>query len=335
MHRQTFCIRLAGDVGQFLFGPVGETLMSVGIEWLHKACTAFHRAVHEELEPVGLDVGGGILLNVNGFLQVLIHIHPALNLVGQTHHEVHLAFLIHLLGSLEEIVVEEIVAPTVDIHGVTLCHQMLLDLGDDDFGGVNRIETFGVEERTCVSASLLFQETGRRAVLTHHDLTATDILIPLQYGAVFLHDTSLDQHQGVCQALVTFIVGKVDGDITADGIQLLTGGYIFHKGDVIPAKAEDGRRSCLASLLNGSGDSLCKELVGSQPNGYRSDDRQGNTHRIMCMTVTAARHHKTLAGIVHNLSLAFLNKSLSTFLVAYIDVLAVFHCECFYNLIVF
>ena len=134
---------------------------------------------------------------------------------------------------------------------------------------------------------------------------------------------------------MTFIVGKVDGDITADGIQLLAGRYIFHEGDVIPAKAEDARCSCLASLLDGSGDSLCQELVGSQPNGYRTDDRQGNAHRIMCMTVTAARHHKTLAGIVHNLSLAFLNKSLGTFLIAYIDVLAVFHCECFYNLIVF
>ena len=104
---------------------------------------------------------------------------------------------------------------------------------------------------------------------------------------------------------MTFIVGEVDGDITADGIQLMTGRYILHKGDVIPAEAEDGRRTCLPSLLDGSRDSFCQELVGSQPNGYRSDDRQGNTYRIMCMAVTTAGHHKTLAGIVHHLSLTW------------------------------
>ena len=120
MHRDSIGIRLARDVCQFLFGPVGEALMSVGIERIHKARTAFHRTVHEEFEPVRLDVGGGVLLNVKGFFQIFIHIHPAFNLVGQAQHEVHLAGLIHLLGSLEEIVVEEIVAPTVDIHGVTL-----------------------------------------------------------------------------------------------------------------------------------------------------------------------------------------------------------------------
>ena len=182
--------------------------MSVGIEWLHESCTAFHRTVHKEFEPVGLDVGSGILLNVSGFLQVLIHIHPALNLIGQTHHEVHLAFLIHLLGSLEEIVVEEIVAPTIDIHGVPLCQQMFLDLGDDDLGDVNGIESFGVEEGTCIGACLLLQETGRCTVSTHHNLTATDILILFQHRTVCLHDTGIDQHQGICQTLMTFIVGR-------------------------------------------------------------------------------------------------------------------------------
>lgn len=69
MHRDTLRIRLARDVRQFLFSPVGETLMSVGIERFHIAGTTFHRAVHEELEPVRSNADGGVFLDVGGFFR--------------------------------------------------------------------------------------------------------------------------------------------------------------------------------------------------------------------------------------------------------------------------
>ena len=65
VHGDALCVCLARDVSQFLFGPVGETLMPVGIERLHIAGAAFHRAVHEKLEPVCLDTGAGIFLNLS------------------------------------------------------------------------------------------------------------------------------------------------------------------------------------------------------------------------------------------------------------------------------
>ena len=68
MHRDSIGIRLARNVCQFLFGPVGEALVPVRIERLHISGTAFNSAVHEEFEPVRLDMGGGVLLNVSGFL---------------------------------------------------------------------------------------------------------------------------------------------------------------------------------------------------------------------------------------------------------------------------
>ena len=51
MHGDAIGIGSARDVGQFLFSPVGEALMSVGIQRIHIAGTAFNCAVHEEFEP--------------------------------------------------------------------------------------------------------------------------------------------------------------------------------------------------------------------------------------------------------------------------------------------
>ena len=55
----------------------------------------------------------------------------------------------------------------------------------------------------------------------------------------------------------------------------------------------------------------------------------------MGVAVTAAGHHKTLACIIDHFGLTCLNIGLSTFLVAYINVLAVFHRKGFNDLIVF
>ena len=55
----------------------------------------------------------------------------------------------------------------------------------------------------------------------------------------------------------------------------------------------------------------------------------------MGMAVAAARHHESLADVVHHLGLTFLYIGCGTCLVAYIDVLAIFHGEGFHYLIVF
>ena len=54
----------------------------------------------------------------------------------------------------------------------------------------------------------------------------------------------------------------------------------------------------------------------------------------MGVTVAATRHHKPLPSIVHHLGLSLFNKGFGSCLVAYIDILAVLHGECFYHLIV-
>ena len=72
----------------------------------------------------------------------------------------------------------------------------------------------------------------------------------------------------------------------------------------------------------------------NHPNGYRSDDRQGNTHRIVGVTVAAARHHETLTGVIHHLGFASFNKCLGTFLITYIHILTVFYRKGFNDLIV-
>jgi hypothetical protein len=55
----------------------------------------------------------------------------------------------------------------------------------------------------------------------------------------------------------------------------------------------------------------------------------------MGMSITTARHHKPLSCIVHHLGLAISDISFGTRLVAYINVLAVLHGKCLYNLIAF
>ena len=114
----------------------------------------------------------------------------------------------------------------------------------------------------------------------------------------------------------------------------MTGRNLIPEGEVTPTEAEDARRISFASLLDGSGDELVHELVGSLPDSYRSDYRQGNTYRIMGVAVTAGRHHEPLASIVYNLGLTCLNKGFDAILVAYIHVLAVFYRKGFDNLIV-
>ena len=183
--------------------------------------------------------------------------------------------------------------------------------------------------------TIFFQEAGWCAIGTHHDLAATDILILLEHRTVGGHNACLDQHQGIRQALVAFIIGKVNRNITADGIQLLAGRNLVHEGDVIPTEAEDARRICFTSFLDGSGNDFFHERFRIFTNGYRSDNRQGNTYRIMCVTITATGHHKSLGGIVHHLGLACFNKCFDAFLVAYIDILTIFHRKGFDNLIVF
>ena len=81
---QTLGISLACQLGHFLFRPVGNALVSVGIEGIHNSRTSFYSTVEEELDPSGHDTLRSELLGINGSAQCLVHIHPALNLVGQS-----------------------------------------------------------------------------------------------------------------------------------------------------------------------------------------------------------------------------------------------------------
>ena len=120
VHGYPLCISLTRDVCQFLFRPVGDTLLTARIERLHKTCAAFHRAVHEELEPVRFDVVGSIFLGVTGLGQCLIHVHPAIQFPCRTQYEVHVTGFVHLVGCLIEIVIKEIGGVAIEVHRVTL-----------------------------------------------------------------------------------------------------------------------------------------------------------------------------------------------------------------------
>ena len=171
---------------------------------------------------------------------------------------------------------------------------MLLNLRDDHFGYVNRVEALSVQRETGVRASLFFQETGRCTVGTHHNLATADVLIFLQHRAVGLHNARIDQTEGIGHALVTFVVGKINGYIAADGIELLAGRNLVHEGDVIPTEAEDGLRTCFPSLLDSSRNHFVQKRIRGCSNGHCSYDGQGNTYGIMGMTVAATGHHQTL-----------------------------------------
>ena len=54
----------------------------------------------------------------------------------------------------------------------------------------------------------------------------------------------------------------------------------------------------------------------------------------MGVTIAAAGHHESLASVIDDLGLTFLNKDLGSSLVANIDVLTILHSEGFNNLIV-
>ena len=113
-------VSFARNVGQFLFRPQHNALMTVGIEWLHKTGAGFYRAVHKNLEPVGLHACGSVFLCVTGFGQHFIRIHPAVQLGGQTQDNMQVTGLVYLLSSLEDIFIKEVGGVTVNIHRIAL-----------------------------------------------------------------------------------------------------------------------------------------------------------------------------------------------------------------------
>ena len=142
VHGDTPFVGLAGDVRQFLFRPVRDTLVIVRIERVNKSCAAFHRSVHKHLEPVSADVGRLVFLRSSSLVQGLVYIHPAVQFPCRSQYEVHVAGLIHLLSGLIEIVVEEIGRVAVLIHRITLRQQLFLDAGHVGLSNVNGEEVF-------------------------------------------------------------------------------------------------------------------------------------------------------------------------------------------------
>ena len=133
---------------------------------------------------------------------------------------------------------------------------------------------------------------------------------------------------------MAFLIGKIYGNIAANGIQLLAGRHVVLEVQKAPAEAEDGLCAVILCFFDGSRHDFRQELLRIIFQSHnRSDALYGIAHRIVCKTVAAARHHKPLAGIVHHLGLAFFDIGLGTRLVAYIDVLAVLHGKGFHHLI--
>ena len=119
MDRQTLGISLACQFCHLCFRPVGNALVTVGIEWIHNSCSSLYPSVEEELDPFRYDARGFEFLGVNGSGECLVHVHPAFNLVGQCQYEVQLASLVQLLGGLIVVGVDKIVAPALAVHCVT------------------------------------------------------------------------------------------------------------------------------------------------------------------------------------------------------------------------
>ena len=133
---------------------------------------------------------------------------------------------------------------------------------------------------------------------------------------------------------MAFLVGKVDGNIAADGIQLLAGRHIVLKGHQIPPLAEYRFCSIVSCFLDRSGYDFLQELFGTV---FITDNRSygldGIAKCIVGVTITAAWHYKTLVGVVHHFGLTLFHKGFGSRLVAYIDILTVLHGKGFYHVV--
>ena len=133
---------------------------------------------------------------------------------------------------------------------------------------------------------------------------------------------------------MAFLVGKVDGNVTADGIQLLTGRHVVFKGHQIPALTEDGLSVIVLCLFDGCRNDFFQEFLWTvlitNDGSYRLD---GIAQRIVGVSVAAAGHHKTLSAIVHHLGLTLFHKGFGSSLVTYINILAVLHGKGLNNLV--
>ena len=99
-----------------------------------------------------------------------------------------LPLLLAYLCRFKEVIVVEIVTPTVYVHGVTLRQHHFLNLGNYHFGNVNGIEALCVQTETDVGAGLLFQESGGSTIRTHHNFSAADILVLFEHRTVGCQD---------------------------------------------------------------------------------------------------------------------------------------------------
>ena len=120
--------------------------MTVGIERVHDASTCLHTTVEKQFNPPRYDACGFKLFGINGSCQSLVHVHPALNLVGQTQHEVQLACLVKFLGCLIVIGVDEIVTPTLTVHRISHRMHVLLDFSQVGSSLAKGIQVIVVEE---------------------------------------------------------------------------------------------------------------------------------------------------------------------------------------------
>ena len=327
-------IGFAGNFRQIFFLPVGDSLAAVEIQRIYKTGAAFHRAVQENLYPSGNHPLGSEFLGVHRPAKRLVHIHPAFDFIRQARHEVQFSGLVHLLEGLVVVVVHEIVAPALVVHGVPFRQHTMLDVGEVRQRHVEGIQVLMVYELAHIGLGLFRQKTGRSSVGADLDHAAAEFFF--QHRAVFLHNARVDQHQGVRYGLVAFIVQEVNGNIAANGVNFLAGRDMGLEARKIPALAKDRFRAAFPCLLDGGGKDFRHELLRIRVHIHHGADRlQGVAQHIMGVAVAAAGHHKPLPGVVHHFGLAVFHKIFGALPVADIDIFAVLHGKRFFNPVVF
>ena len=132
------------------------------------------------------------------------------------------------------------------------------------------------------------------------------------------------------------LINEVHRNISADGIELLSSWHILLELNHIPSLTNNRVCSFCPCFLNCARHNFRQELLHAVVRGdERADGFEGVAHGIMCVPISASRHHKSFAAVVHDLRLALFNESFGTRLVTHIDEFAVFHSQSFHNLIIF
>ena len=183
-------------------------------------------------------------------------------------------------------------------------------------------------------ARLFFDVASWYTVGIEHNLAAAHF--GLAGSAILFNETCFLQQNGVSQPLMSLLVSNIDGNVAADLIQQLAITQVLGKLHHVPSASKYDISPIVPGFLDRGRNDFLDELIHTVcPVHNRSYSLDSIAQRIVGVAVAAAGHDESLACVVYYLGLAFLNEGLGSSLVAYIDVLAVFHGKGFYYLVAF